>query len=127
MGGTEFQCKISLANWTTSSWCKGPVEYTIVKLVLLEAKSIFIHNTHSKHILAVITARCLKTVDPWGDKPLDLELGHYYEVKAIQMGSSLTLIELKGLGLYNSLCFDFFEDGKPMNIFEDKRFNPYLR
>lgn len=56
-----------------------------------------------------------------------LEKGKDYEVREIFMGQSRTSIFLEGLeGPFNSVQFEFFEDGKPLNIFRDSRFNPYL-
>lgn len=54
-----------------------------------------------------------------------LELGRYYEVKAISMGGSYTNITLPH-GNFNSVFFVFFEDDNHLNIYNDKRFNPYL-
>lgn len=56
-----------------------------------------------------------------------LEKGKEYEVRKILMGQSSTSIFLEGLkGSFNSVQFEFFEGGKPLNIFRDPRFNPYL-
>ena len=44
------------------------------------------------------------------------------------MGQFYTYIRLKKFGnrFFNSVFFEFYEDGEPLNIFEDDRFNPYL-
>lgn len=58
----------------------------------------------------------------------DLEVGKLYEVENIYMGQSNTSILLKGRkGCYNSVYFDFYEGDKLIDIFKDKRFNPYIR
>lgn len=50
-----------------------------------------------------------------------------YDVESISMGQSITYICLSGLnGTFNSVQFDFYEDGSPINIYRDMRFNPYL-
>lgn len=57
----------------------------------------------------------------------DLEYGKMYEVEDIDMGQSYTSIYLKDMrNPYNSVIFKFYEDGKPLNIYRDKRFNKYL-
>lgn len=76
----------------------------------------------------MITAKCIKNVNPWGDYPTDLTVGEEYEVESINMGSSHTSVQLKGKHyLYNSVCFEFYENGKPLDIYEDRRFNSYIR
>lgn len=58
----------------------------------------------------------------------NLTLGESYEVTYVSMGQSHTNIYLKGIeGCFNTVNFDFYEDGKPINIFRDPRYNPYLR
>lgn len=75
----------------------------------------------------MVTAKCIKDRNPWGDIPTTLTLGKEYEVKYIEMSSAITFVFLKEQkGVFNSLCFEFYEDGKPLNIFADIRFNPYL-
>ena len=75
----------------------------------------------------MITAKCIKNIDPWGDRQTDLEVGKEYEVKGISMGGSYTSIFLKDKkGSYNSIMFEFYEDGEPLDIYKDRRFNPYL-
>jgi hypothetical protein len=55
-----------------------------------------------------------------------------YEVDLIDMGSSSTDILLKGFNdrdsksWFNSVCFEFYEDDKEIDIYSDKRFNPYM-
>lgn len=57
-----------------------------------------------------------------------LKVGEKYEVEYIGMGQSYTSIELKGIeNNFNSVLFDFEdENGVPVNIYRDPRYNPYL-
>ena len=55
-----------------------------------------------------------------------LQVGEVYEVEHISVGGSHTSIDLVDLGGFNSIYFEFFEDGEPLDIFSDRRFNPYL-
>jgi hypothetical protein len=56
-----------------------------------------------------------------------LVVGSAHEVEHIIMGQSYTTIKLKGCNTYfNSVNFEFEEDGKPLNIYRDARFNPYI-
>ena len=53
--------------------------------------------------------------------------GTDYEVERVSMGQSNTTICLAGYsGVFNSVHFDFFEDGAPLDIYRDPRFNPYI-
>lgn len=57
----------------------------------------------------------------------DLKLGVAYNVDRISMGQSSTTIHLVDYPYgFNSVFFEFYEDGKPLDIYADKRFNPYL-
>ena len=57
-----------------------------------------------------------------------LVLGQSYELTGVDMGQSSTTVFLKEFPDFgfNSIQFDFFEDGKELNIYRDPRFNPYL-
>ena len=56
-----------------------------------------------------------------------LIVGNEYPVDAIVMGQSYTSVYLVGFECaFNSVHFEFFEDGIPLNIFQDSRFNPYI-
>lgn len=56
-----------------------------------------------------------------------LEPNKYYEVSNIDMGQSHTYVYLANIeGAFNSVNFEFYEDKKLIDIFSDKRFNPYL-
>lgn len=61
-------------------------------------------------------------------KNLNFKLGDKFEIEAISMGQSYTSFTLKEFPKksFNSVNFDFEEDGKELDIFSDKRFNPYL-
>lgn len=58
-------------------------------------------------------------------KKHDLEVGKFYNVESISMGQSYTSIGIDGK-IYNSVLFEFYENGKEIDIYNDKRFNPYL-
>lgn len=59
---------------------------------------------------------------------LGFKVGEKYEVSFIDMGGSSTSIELVAYPnkTFNSVFFEFEEGGKELDIYEDKRFNPYL-
>ena len=61
-------------------------------------------------------------------KNLNFKIGDKFEVENISMGQSYTSLTLKEFPKksFNSSNFNFEEDGKELNIFNDKRFNPYL-
>lgn len=58
---------------------------------------------------------------------LNAEIGDEYEVVAISIGQSNSTVKLKDGGFYNTVYFEFYEDGVKFDIFKDKRFNWYLR
>lgn len=75
----------------------------------------------------MIYAKCIKNIDPMSNKILPLKISRMYEVECIDMGQSYTWITLKELaGSYNSILFEFYENDKSIDIYSDKRFNPYL-
>ena len=59
-------------------------------------------------------------------RELNWKIGDEFEVEDISIGGFHTNITLKGLGNFNSVFFEIYENGKPLNIFGDKRFNKYL-
>lgn len=75
-----------------------------------------------------IYAKCVRESDPncsWIEH--DLEVGKMYEVEEISMGQSYTSIDLKNrIRSYNSVIFEFYEGDKQIDIYSDKRFNPYI-
>lgn len=75
----------------------------------------------------VITAKCIRNTGDWCNYP-DLEIGKEYEVDGFSVGQSCSYARLKDeqCAGYNTVCFDFFEDGEPFDFLKDKRFNPYL-
>lgn len=57
----------------------------------------------------------------------NLKLGEEYEVDFISMGQSYTSIYLFGYEFpFNSVLFDFYEDGKEVNIYKSPKYNCYL-
>jgi hypothetical protein len=59
-------------------------------------------------------------------KKVGLKVGEKYEVNYISMGQSNTSVYLKDIkGVFNSVQFDFEEDGKPINIYDSPKYNPY--
>ena len=53
--------------------------------------------------------------------------GTDYDLHRIIMGQSSTWVYLVGHGHpFNSVQFEFFEKGRPLDIYRDKRFNPYM-
>lgn len=77
----------------------------------------------------MITAKCIQKSNP--DYPLlkhDLVVSQMYEVDSIDMGSCHTYVYLKDRPYsYNSVYLEFYEDLEPLDIFNDKRFNPYIK
>jgi hypothetical protein len=79
-------------------------------------------------VFSMIIAKCKMNIDPFGNWPIDLVIGDEYEVSNIYMGRWMTDIYLKGKDKrYNSVMFDFYEDGEKLDIFKDDRWNPYIR
>ena len=62
------------------------------------------------------------------EKYPELMIGNKYEVEYISMGQSYTSIFLVGYEnhCYNSVFFDFEEDGEPIDIYRSPKYNPYL-
>ena len=61
-------------------------------------------------------------------KDAGLKIRERYAVKDVDMGQSSTRIVLDGFsGNFNSVHFEFDEDGVPIDIFRDARWNPYIR
>lgn len=61
-------------------------------------------------------------------KEAGLKVDEKYEVENISMGQSNTKIYLKEFtGCFNSVQFEFEEEnGAPVNIYKDRRYNPYM-
>lgn len=75
----------------------------------------------------MITAKVIKESqdDEWLNH--DLEYGKMYEVEDIDMGQSYTSVYIVNKPYpYNSIIFEFYENGKLLDIYKDARFNPYL-
>lgn len=64
-----------------------------------------------------------------GYRPAEqLKVGRAYHVERVNMGGTTTDIHLAGYGgCFNSVQFDFYEDGKPIDIYRSPKYNPYLR
>ena len=74
----------------------------------------------------MITAKCVKNSGDWCNYP-ELEINKEYEVTDIEVGKFYSLVYLIDCKKwFNSICFELFENGKPLNYLSDKRFNPYL-
>jgi len=60
-------------------------------------------------------------------KKVGLVVGCDYPVSNISIGQSYTNVFLEDFpGAFNSVQFEFYENGEPINIFRDWRFNPYI-
>lgn len=61
-------------------------------------------------------------------KTLGFKVGDKFELECIDMGGSSTSIYLKDFPSqpFNSVFFEFEENGKELDIYSDTRFNPYL-
>ena len=80
----------------------------------------------------MIYAKCIENKEPLSSHVYPLEVGKKYEVDTIDMGSWNTNILLKGFdrrwakNWFNSVCFEFYENDKEIDIYSDKRFNPFI-
>jgi hypothetical protein len=54
------------------------------------------------------------------------KVGDRFILEDVSMGQSHTTVYLNREGGFNSVFFDFEENGQPLNIYADRRFNPYL-
>lgn len=57
----------------------------------------------------LVLAKCIKNIDPWGDKETGLEIGKYYVVEEIHIGQSNSSIKINGK-VYNSILFEYYND-----------------
>ena len=75
----------------------------------------------------MITAKVIRESQDDGWLNHDLEYGKEYEVRGIDMGQSYTSVYIVDKPYpYNSIFFEFYENGKLLDIYKDARFNPYL-
>ena len=60
-------------------------------------------------------------------KVVTLQAGYRAEQKELKswVGGWHTDVTLKGGGSFNSCFFDFYEDGKSLNVYADERFQKY--
>ena len=70
-----------------------------------------------------LKAKCIHIFDTWrGDTYEVLTPGEIYEISHIRMTTDFTYIYLKGVeGDFNSVCFEFYLDGKEHDICNDER------
>ena len=70
-----------------------------------------------------LTAKCIHIFDGWrGDTYDVLTPGETYEISHIRMTDDFTYIFLKGMeDDFNSVCFEFYLDGKEHDIYSDER------
>ena len=79
-------------------------------------------------VKATIYAKCIQKSGDCSWTEHDLQVGAYYKVEKIDMGQSYTSIYLEEFfRVYNSVYFEFYENGKEIDIYKDKRFNPYIQ
>lgn len=92
----------------------------------------FVFRAQAKGGEEVVTARFEHPNNGYGHNIEDVKMcglivGKDYPVSEIMMGQSYTSVHLEGFDeMFNSVHFEFFEDGRPLNIFRDSRFNPYI-
>lgn len=73
----------------------------------------------------MLLAKCIKLDEPvfmCADtcKVTELELDKEYEVETVEMNRFYTDIELKNIDRkFNSVIFEFYEDGKEIDIYSD--------
>ena len=48
-----------------------------------------------------------------------------FEVESISVGGWRTDVTLKDGGYFNSGFFEFYENGEPLNVYDDERFQKY--
>lgn len=59
---------------------------------------------------------------------LGWKVGDEFEVEVLEMGGCHTDVLLRGVeGWFNSVFFDFYENGNKLDIYSDARFNKYLK
>ena len=66
--------------------------------------------------------------DPERCKKAGLKVGERYRVSHVNMSGWYTDIYLEDHGKFsfNSVHFEFDEDGEPIDIYRDPRYNPYM-
>lgn len=71
----------------------------------------------------MIVAKCVNVnTNPYNTYP-ELELGKEYVVESIEVGRFHSDVKIKGnTKRYNSVCFEYYENGEQINIYGDKRF-----
>lgn len=78
----------------------------------------------------MLKALCIDNINPWyfdKKEKYPIEVGNLYDVDFIDMGRFYTSVYLCGVNQsINSVCLEFYEDGKDVDIYNDRRYNPYL-
>lgn len=75
----------------------------------------------------MLIAKVKKVIDPRSGERMPFSKGEKIEVSYVDMGQSYTYVQLKDyVGVYNSVLFDFFEDGRPIDIYSSRKYNPYI-
>jgi len=75
----------------------------------------------------MLIAKCIQDFNPWNKEKYPINIGETYEVNNVDMGGFYTTVYLVGFKQgFNSVCFKFYENNKPINIYKDRRYNPYL-
>ena len=81
----------------------------------------------------MLIAKCIKVDEPiymCADtyKVTEIELDKEYEVESVEIDRTYTDIKLKNLDRkFNSVIFEFYEDGKEIDIYSDPQYNPYIK
>jgi hypothetical protein len=57
---------------------------------------------------------------------LNASIGDEFIVGAFSIGQSCSSVQLNHKGFFNTVFFEFYEDGVLFDPFSDNRFNPYL-
>lgn len=72
----------------------------------------------------LVLAKCIKNIDPWGDKETGLEIGKYYVVEEIHIGQSNSSIKINGK-VYNSILFEYYNDHLEFLDIYHSKYSPY--
>lgn len=68
----------------------------------------------------MLTALCVNNnLGSWGNYP-ELEVGKEYEVADLDVGRFYSSVFLAGFGnkAFNTVCFNFYENGIEINVYE---------
>ena len=74
----------------------------------------------------LVLGKCIRNIDPWGDKDTELEIGKYYVIEEIHIGQSNSSIKINGKS-YNSILFEYYNDYlEEIDIYHSK-YSPYFK